>query len=215
MIGLSIAEPKASVRDEVFVETKQGAVKFSTFEGLSDASEHVALSWGKNQSSTKVPLVRLHSECLTGDLFQSARCDCGDQLQEAVAKFEIEGGILLYLRQEGRGIGLYNKLSAYVLQDQGHDTYAANELLGHQKDERSYQSAAQMLLAMGLSKIRLLTNNPEKVSQLQKYGIHVESVVPTGRYLKPQNEAYLRAKVVVTGHAIDLVNQRTKQQEVI
>jgi len=141
-----------------------------------------------------VPLVRLHSECLTGDVLGSQRCDCGPQLREAVERISESGGYLLYLRQEGRGIGLYNKLDAYALQDSGLDTYEANTALGFGKDERDYTVAAQMLLALGIDDIDLLTNNPDKGAQLEAAGIRVNRQVPTRLHLSPGNGRYLAAK---------------------
>ena len=144
-----------------------------TFDGLVDGKEHLALGLGDWQRSLaraavggRAPLVRPHSECLTGDVFGSQRCDCGPQLREAVERITDAGGLLLYLRQEGRGIGLYAKLDAYALQDAGLDTYEANVALGHGEDERDYTAAAQMLLALGADRIRLLSNNPDKAEQL-------------------------------------------------
>ncbi|MDQ3423617.1 MAG: GTP cyclohydrolase II [Actinomycetota bacterium] len=170
-----------------------------SFEGLYDGREHVALALGdraeEGTTETAVaPLVRLHSECLTGDVFGSQRCDCGPQLREAVERISEAGGYLLYLRQEGRGIGLYNKLDAYALQDAGLDTYEANLALGFAKDERDYTVAAQMLLALGVDQLDLLTNNPDKATQLQAAGIRVHSRVPTGLHLSPVNGRYLAAK---------------------
>ena len=170
-----------------------------SFEGLCDGREHVALALGDRAvdcttGTAVVPLVRLHSECLTGDVFGSQRCDCGPQLREAVERISDAGGYLLYLRQEGRGIGLYNKLDAYALQDAGLDTYEANLALGFAKDERDYTVAAQMLLALGVDQLDLLTNNPDKAAQLQAAGIRVNSRVPTGLHLSPVNGRYLAAK---------------------
>ncbi|WP_454698574.1 GTP cyclohydrolase II RibA [Arthrobacter humicola] len=150
------------------------------------------------------PLVRLHSECLTGDVFGSQRCDCGPQLREAVEKISATGGFLLYLRQEGRGIGLYSKLDAYALQDTGLDTYEANVALGHGEDERDYTAAAQMLGALGAASVRLLTNNPDKAAQLAALGISVTEQVPTGVHLSPANHAYLAAKRDRTAHTLVL-----------
>ncbi|GAA2377792.1 GTP cyclohydrolase II [Catellatospora methionotrophica] len=174
-----------------------------TFTGLSDGLEHLALGLGDFQNAS-TPLVRAHSECMTGDVFGSARCDCGPQLREAAQRITEHGGYLLYLRQEGRGIGLYAKLDAYALQDAGLDTYAANRALGFADDERDYTAAAQMLSALGVGRIDLLTNNPDKPSQLRDHGIEVTDVVPTAVHAKPDNLRYLRAKVTHTGHTIAL-----------
>ncbi len=175
----------------------------STFTGLADGREHLALALG-TPPADRPPLVRLHSECLTGDVFGSLRCDCGPQLREAAERITETGGYLLYLRQEGRGIGLYAKLDAYALQDQGLDTYAANRALGHGDDERDYTAAAQMLSTLGVREIDLLTNNPDKSSALRSHGIAVRSVLPTGVHASASNVRYLAAKVAHTGHTIEL-----------
>ena len=179
-----------------------------SFEGLCDGREHLALALGDHASggptgTSGVPLVRLHSECLTGDVFGSQRCDCGPQLREAVEQISEAGGYLLYLRQEGRGIGLYNKLDAYTLQDAGLDTYEANLALGFAEDERDYSVAAQMLLALGVDQIDLLTNNPDKETQLEGAGIRVNRCVPTGLHLSPVNGRYLAAKACLGHHLMD------------
>jgi GTP cyclohydrolase II len=148
--------------------------------------------------------VRLHSECLTGDVLGSRRCDCGPQLRESVERLEVDGGYLLYLRQEGRGIGLYAKLDAYVLQDAGLDTYEANEALGYPADARDYTVAAQMLLALGERRVRLLSNNPDKAVQLDAYGVTVAERVRTGVHLSEANARYLKAKRDHTAHTLDL-----------
>ena len=173
-----------------------------TFHGLVDGLEHVAMVFGDPTEGT--PLVRMHSECLTGDVFGSARCDCGPQLREAVERISNTGGVLLYLRQEGRGIGLYNKLDAYALQDNGLDTYAANAALGLPEDGRDYTAGAQMLAALGVHKVDLLTNNPDKAEQLRDLGVSVRRRVPTGVFATETNLRYLRAKVDHTGHTITL-----------
>jgi GTP cyclohydrolase II len=166
-----------------------------SFDGLYDGREHVALALGKQQDDTlRVPLVRLHSECLTGDAFGSERCDCGPQLQEAVARISQVGGYLLYLRQEGRGIGLYSKIDAYALQEGGLDTYEANLALGYAEDERDYTVAAQMLLGLEIKRLDLLSNNPDKAAQLEASGIHVKSRVPTALHLSSVNGRYLATK---------------------
>ncbi|MFD9130270.1 GTP cyclohydrolase II [Kitasatospora sp. NPDC059571] len=177
-----------------------------TFHGLTDGAEHLALAIGEPQGT---PLVRLHSECLTGDVFGSARCDCGPQLRESVERIAEAGGYLLYLRQEGRGIGLYNKLDAYALQDSGLDTYQANTALGLPEDGRDYTAAAQMLATLGATGIRLLSNNPDKAGQLGRLGIDVAERVPTGVHLSDSNVRYLRTKADGTaqtlGHGIELL----------
>jgi GTP cyclohydrolase II len=174
-----------------------------TFHGLADGKEHLALALGDVQNA-EVPLVRAHSECLTGDVFGSERCDCGPQLREAVETISTVGGYLLYLRQEGRGIGLYAKLDAYALQDLGMDTYEANRALGHADDERDYTAAAQMLHTLGAEIVDLLTNNPDKPAQLRQHDIEVRQVRSTGVHLSAANVRYLQAKVAHTAHTISL-----------
>jgi GTP cyclohydrolase II len=169
-----------------------------TFTGLSDGKEHLALGLG---TPSGVPLVRPHSECLTGDVFGSERCDCGPQLREAVERIAEQGGWLLYLRQEGRGIGLYAKLDAYALQDSGLDTYEANVALGRGEDERDYTAVAEMLAALGVGEVDLLSNNPDKLARL---GVAVRRQVPTGVHLTGANAHYLQAKVEHTLHTLDL-----------
>ncbi|GAB1690265.1 GTP cyclohydrolase II [Krasilnikovia sp. M28-CT-15] len=174
-----------------------------TFTGLTDGREHLALALG-DVANADVPLVRPHSECLTGDVLGSQRCDCGPQLREAVERIATVGGYLLYLRQEGRGIGLYAKLDAYALQDDGLDTYEANRALGRDDDERDYTAAAQMLTALGVGPVDLLTNNPDKPAQLRALGVDVRDVVPTGVHASAANVRYLAAKVAHTAHTITL-----------
>jgi GTP cyclohydrolase II len=172
-----------------------------TFDGLVDGGEHLALRLGDGAGT---PLVRLHSECLTGDVFGSQRCDCGPQLREAVERIGDRGGYLLYLRQEGRGIGLYAKLDAYALQDTGLDTYDANLALGYGADQRDYTVAAQMLHALGQTRVDLLSNNPDKAVQLDRLGVTVTTRVPTGVHRSPANERYLAAKAHRGEHTLDL-----------
>ncbi len=165
-------------------------------------SEHLAILLGSPDKAAPV-LGRLHSECFTGDLLASLRCDCGDQLRGAIAAIaEAGGGALLYLAQEGRGIGLVNKLRAYQLQDAGFDTVDANEQLGFDADERVYLPAAEMLRQLGFNTIRLLTNNPEKVSALERYGIRVVERVPHVFPANGHNERYLRTKATRSGHLL-------------
>jgi GTP cyclohydrolase II len=150
------------------------------------------------------PLVRPHSECLTGDVFGSERCDCGPQFREALERISATGGLLLYLRQEGRGIGLYTKLDAYALQDRGLDTFEANVTLGRGEDERDYTAAAQMLDALGVRRLALLSNNPDKAAQLTAHGIDVVERVPTAVHLTSSNRRYLAAKAGRGSHALEL-----------
>jgi GTP cyclohydrolase II len=174
----------------------------SSFHGLVDGREHVALRLGP---VVEVPLVRMHSECLTGDVFGSQRCDCGPQLAESLAMIASHGGLVLYLRQEGRGIGLYPKIDAYALQAAGMDTFDANKALGFDHDERDFGVAAQMLRALREKTIDLLSNNPDKTAQLRANGINVRAEYPTRTHLCGDNEAYLRAKVQRTSHRLTLV----------
>jgi len=198
------ATPRARVRVPLrFQDGYSVDAELVTFHGLVDGQEHVAVVLGDPAPGT-VPLVRLHSECLTGDVFGSARCDCGPQLREAVERIAARGGVLLYLRQEGRGIGLYNKLDAYALQDQGLDTYEANAALGLPEDDRDYTAAAQMLRALGIGELDLLSNNPDKAGQLRDLGITVHDGVPTGVFTTAHNVRYLRAKVLQTHHTLPL-----------
>lgn len=202
--------PRATVRSRVrvplrFTDGFDTTGTVVTFGGLVDGREHFAVELGEPAG---VPLVRPHSECVTGDVFGSQRCDCGAQLRESVERISEAGGYLLYLRQEGRGIGLYAKLDAYLLQDQGLDTYAANVALGHGEDERDYTVAAQMLDALHVPRIALLSNNPDKAAQLTRHGITVVQSVRTCVYLTPSNVDYLKAKVHHASHALDLATDR-------
>lgn len=171
------------------------------FRAQGDAAEHIALLMGSPNG--RPPLVRIHSECLTGDVFASLKCDCGPQLTDALAAMAVSGwGILLYLRQEGRGIGLVNKLRAYALQDQGFDTIDANLRLGFDEDERDYDVAARMLALLSQDEVRLLTNNPRKVSALEDAGIRVAERVSLKIAANPHNAAYLEAKRLRSGHLL-------------
>jgi len=207
------ALPAATVRSQVsvplrFADGYGASADVMTFHGLVDGREHLLLALGDWEQAllggATAPLVRLHSECMTGDVFGSERCDCGPQLREAVERIAATGGFLLYLRQEGRGIGLYSKLDAYALQDQGLDTYDANLALGHGEDERDYAAAAQMLNALGATSVRLLSNNPDKASQLAALGIAITEKIPTGVHLSEANSRYLAAKRDRTGHTLEL-----------
>lgn len=207
--------PAATIRTQVplplqFADGYRTAARVFSFDGLVDGHEHIAFGLGDRAAAVTSagrqppPLVRLHSECLTGDVFGSQRCDCGAQVREAVQRVAESGGFLLYLRQEGRGIGLYAKLEAYGLQDAGLDTYQANLALGHREDERSYLVAAQMLRALGVSQVALLSNNPDKAQQLQRFGVKVAARVPTAVHLSEANARYLATKARSGAHTLDI-----------
>ncbi len=187
---------------EAQLPTQFGDFRVVGFRSLVDDKHHVAMVKGEIDGQDDV-LVRVHSECLTGDVFHSLRCDCGQQLEDALARIEEEGrGVLLYLAQEGRGIGLLNKLRAYKLQEEGRDTVDANLELGLPADLRDYGIGAQILVDLGLSSIRLLTNNPKKIVGLEGYGLAVTDQVPIQHAANEHNVAYLRAKKEKLGHLL-------------
>ncbi len=187
---------------ETGLPTVYGEFTAVGYRSLIDDKHHVALVKGVVKDRPDV-LVRVHSECLTGDVFHSLRCDCGEQLESALAQIEAEGsGVLLYLAQEGRGIGLLNKLRAYNLQDEGWDTVDANLQLGLPVDLRDYGIGAQILVDLGLSSIRILTNNPKKIRGLEGFGLSVTEQVPIVHAPNPHNERYLAAKRDRLGHSI-------------
>ncbi len=197
---------KKSTRDvpsEAFLPTKYGDFRIQVYHEEETGLDHVALVLGSMTGPDAV-LVRIHSECLTGDVFGSTRCDCGPQLEAALEAIVAKGwGVLLYLRQEGRGIGLHAKIQAYHLQDEGADTMDANLMLGLPADGRNYAVAVNMLTALGVSSVNLLTNNPEKVSQLKDLGIRVDGRTPLVAGVSEQNRTYLTTKVERMGHLID------------
>src|SRR6478609_12020334 len=207
--------PTATIRTQLLVPLRladgyRTTARVFTFDGLVDGREHLALGLGDRAGplhqlpyADPPPLVRPHSECLTGDVLGSRRCDCGPQLRESVERISDTGGYLLYLRQEGRGIGLYRKLDAYLLQDDGLNTYEANLALGCAADARDYTPAAQMLRALGESSVDLLSNNPDKADQLEGLGITVTERVPTMVHLSPANGRYLAAKAMHGSHSLD------------
>jgi len=172
--------------------------EFISFDGFENNAEHVAIKLGPD---VDVPLVRLHSECFTGDTFGSTRCDCGEQLAFAIKEINQHGGYLLYLKQEGRGIGLNNKLAAYELQDQGMDTYEANMHLGLPEDGRNYDEAIAMLETLGINQVRLITNNPKKVAALEESSIHVTEVMNTAPTIFAENQKYILSKREKGKHA--------------
>lgn len=194
------------IKKEVEIELPTGFGRFKAigYTSLYDGKEHIALVKGEIKPEHPV-LVRIHSECLTGDVFHSHRCDCGPQLHSALSEIEKEGsGILLYLRQEGRGIGLINKLKAYKLQEKGYDTVRANEELGFQPDQREYAVAAQMLKDIGAKSIRLMTNNPRKMKEMQEYGLEILERVPIEIPANKDNEKYLKTKKSKLGHLLHI-----------
>ncbi|SRR5690606_6935164 len=189
--------------DSCDLPTRWGAFRLHGFVDLRNGQEHVALALGDLAGSGPV-LARVHSECLTGDAFGSRRCDCGAQLEAAMERIAAEGrGVILYMRQEGRGIGLLNKIRAYHLQDDGADTVQANQALGFAPDLRSYELVAPMLGRLGVQAVRLMTNNPRKVDALQAAGVPVAERLPIRVGRNPANQGYLDTKRSKLGHLLD------------
>jgi len=187
---------------EVALPTEFGEFKLHLYRSLVDGQHHAALTMG-NVAGKDGALVRVHSECLTGDVFASQRCDCGPQLHDAMRRIAQEGeGVLVYMRQEGRGIGFANKIHAYALQEKGLDTVEANEKLGFKPDLREYGLGAQILVDLGLRRIRLLTNNPKKVVGLEGFGLEIIEQVPIRAEPTPHNARYLETKKTKMGHAL-------------
>ncbi|MBC2580819.1 bifunctional 3,4-dihydroxy-2-butanone-4-phosphate synthase/GTP cyclohydrolase II [Clostridium sp. DJ247] len=193
---------------EAKMPTKYGEFKIIGYENALNGEHHVVLVKGDISGEEPV-LVRVHSECLTGDAFGSLRCDCGDQYAAAMRRIEEEGrGVLLYMRQEGRGIGLINKLKAYALQDQGMDTVEANLALGFPADIRDYRISAQILSDLGIKNIKLMTNNPNKISALSEYGIEVIDRIPIQMNHNERNEQYLKTKKQKLGHILNFKEEK-------
>jgi 3,4-dihydroxy 2-butanone 4-phosphate synthase/GTP cyclohydrolase II len=185
---------------EASLPTNYGPFRVHAFQSLIDGEHHVALVMGDVREGKPV-LVRVHSQCLTGDIFSSTRCDCGAQLHTALEQIKEDGaGVLLYLRQEGRGIGLVHKILAYELQDKGRDTVEANEELGFKADQRDYGIGAQILVELGVKKLRLMTNNPRKFVGLEGYGLSITERVPIEMPPSEANRRYLRTKKEKLGH---------------
>ena len=194
-----------SARAKANISNRFGEWKVIAFSEQEDTySPHLAIiSQSGESEADEAVLVRIHSECITGDVFGSRRCDCGEQLASAMDRIGEQGGILIYLRQEGRGIGIINKLKAYELQDKGIDTYVANELLGHKKDERSYETAISILDKLGVKKVRLLTNNPDKIKAFTNGPIELVERIPIIVEPNDQNQKYLESKMKFMGHLLD------------
>ena len=183
--------------------TRFGNFQIVAFYNGIDHKEHVAIIKGDINGNENIP-VRLHSECLTGDAFGSLRCDCRDQLETSLKYIsKLKNGIVLYLRQEGRGIGLVNKLKAYQLQDAGHDTVEANKILGFADDERDYDVAAHMLTSLGVKSVKLMTNNPKKINDLKYHGVKITGRLPIQIQANKHNEKYLKTKKEKSGHLLD------------
>ncbi|MCY8855862.1 bifunctional 3,4-dihydroxy-2-butanone-4-phosphate synthase/GTP cyclohydrolase II [Bacillus atrophaeus] len=188
---------------QISLPTDFGTFKVYGYTNEIDGKEHVALVMGEEPFEEEPVLVRVHSECLTGDVFASHRCDCGPQLHAALAQISEAGrGVLLYLRQEGRGIGLINKLKAYKLQEEGYDTVEANEALGFLPDLRNYGIGAQILRDLGVREMKLLTNNPRKIAGLEGYGLQIAERVPLQMEAKEHNKKYLETKMDKLGHLL-------------
>ena len=180
---------------------KHGDFTMMLFSNDLDDAEHFALI-KEPKNGNKVPLVRVHSECMTGDVFRSMKCDCGEQLDQSLAYVAAEGGVIIYLRQEGRGVGLANKLKAYSLQDKGYDTVEANKQLGLPVDSRNYAIAYQIMKYLGMDAVRLLTNNPQKVAAVEQHGIKVVERIPVVVPATKENQAYLKTKQEKLGHML-------------
>ena len=202
-----MSRPTARRQVAARVPTRYGTFQLMLFTSTHDDKEHMALIMGDVKDKEDV-IVRVHSECFTGDVLGSLRCDCGEQLDRAMQIIaEAKQGVILYLRQEGRGIGLLDKLRAYNLQDQGLDTVEANLRLGHQADERDYTVAALMLKDLGIRSVNLITNNPKKIDELRRLGVNVRERTPIEVPPRPENVRYLRTKAKRMDHLLRLARR--------
>ncbi len=199
-----MTELSTKILERVFLPTEFGNFEMIAFDSGVEDFPHLALMT-KDLNTSQPVLTRIHSECLTGDLFGSSRCDCGAQLEQAMVRINAEGGVLLYLRQEGRGIGLINKMRAYNLQDKGFDTVQANLELGFHSDERDFTVALDMFKLLNIGKIRLLTNNPKKITAFDNTEIILEERVPIIIPPIPENEDYLKVKKEQMGHLFGVI----------
>jgi 3,4-dihydroxy 2-butanone 4-phosphate synthase/GTP cyclohydrolase II len=191
---------------EAKLPTKFGNFKVIAYKSTTDPDEHLAMVMGDVATDEPV-LVRVHSQCLTGDVFHSERCDCGEQIEIAMKRIADEGrGVVLYMRQEGRGIGIHNKIKAYALQDKGMDTVEANLLLGFKADQRDYGIGAQILADLGIRNMRLMTNNPKKMSGLESYGLTITEQLPITTQPNPHNRRYLQTKQKKLGHLLTITD---------
>lgn len=199
-------EIKQTIRKvaNAILPTTYGVFNIIIYKSTKDGLEHIVLIRGEDFKNPV--LARLHSQCITGETFSSLRCDCREQLQESLKKIgKAKNGVLVYLNQEGRGIGLVNKIKAYALQETGLDTIQANEQLGLEVDPRNYKVAAEILKDLNIYQIKLLTNNPKKISQLENFGITITKRIPLEIAPNPQNKAYLETKKNKMGHKLKLV----------
>jgi 3,4-dihydroxy 2-butanone 4-phosphate synthase/GTP cyclohydrolase II len=191
---------------EAKLPTKFGNFKVIAYRSTTDPAEHLAVVLG-NVATEEPVLVRVHSQCLTGDVFHSLRCDCGEQIEMAMKRIAAEGrGVVLYMRQEGRGIGLHNKIKAYALQDKGMDTVEANLALGFKADQRDYGVGAQILADLGVHNMRLMTNNPKKMSGLASYGLKIVEQLPLTTQPNQHNRRYLQTKQKKMGHLLGVTD---------
>lgn len=197
---------------EAKLPTETGEFRIAGFRAKEDGEEFVALIKGE-LSPEEPTLVRIHSQCLTGDVFRSLKCDCGPQLKAAMAKIEEAGkGVIIYQMQEGRGIGILNKIRAYALQDQGADTVEANERLGFKADAREFARCTEILKTLGLHKVRIMSNNPDKIAALEKAGMEIVERVPLQMHSSKQSEEYLKTKKEKMGHLLMFPSKESEGQ---